>query len=51
MTNLLTTISEEMDEIFRLPTKHDMLQHIIDVFAWHSLPCQPNNHKIQKGAS
>jgi hypothetical protein len=32
MMNLIAIPSGKMDEIFELPTKHDMLQHIIDVF-------------------
>jgi hypothetical protein len=33
-----------MDEIFKLLTKHNMLQHVIDVFTRHPhhFLCQPN---------
>ncbi len=36
-TNFIITPSWKMDEIFKLPTKHDMLQNIIHVFTRHPL--------------
>ncbi len=32
VTNFITTLSQEMNENFKLPTKHDMLQYIVHVF-------------------
>lgn len=42
--NFIRTPSGEMDEIFKFPTKHNMLQLVIDVFTWHPhhFPCRPN---------
>jgi hypothetical protein len=28
VTNFITTPSQEMNEIFKLPTKHDLLQYV-----------------------
>jgi hypothetical protein len=56
MTNFIVTPNGELDEIFKLPKKHDMLQHIIYVFAWHPLPLPTqqtwqHSHKIQASVS
>ncbi len=37
-TNFITTPSWKMDETFKLPTKHDMLQTIVHVFIGHPFP-------------
>jgi len=42
VTNFITNPRLEIDEIFELPTKHDMLQHVIDLFAWHPFPSPLN---------
>ncbi len=47
MTNFKTTPSWEMNENFKLPTKHDILQFIIQVFVRHPFPSltqQNSNH-------
>jgi hypothetical protein len=50
-TNFITTPSREMDEIFKLLAKHNMLQYIVHVLKWHPFPLFPqwtwyHNHKI-----
>jgi hypothetical protein len=50
-TKFITTPSREMDEIFKLLAKHNMLQYIIHVLKWHPFPIFPqwtwnHNHKI-----
>jgi hypothetical protein len=45
-TNFITTPSWKMDETFKLPTKHDMLQNIVHVFIGHHFPRRPNELDI-----
>jgi hypothetical protein len=40
-TNFIATASRKMNESFKLPTKHDMLQYMVHVFTWHPFPSFP----------
>jgi len=52
--NFISIPSWEMNENFKLPTKHDMLKYIVHMFTWHPFPLFPQwawNHSNKTHAS